>query len=175
VCCIDIMFEGETRLYFTSLKNHFLYFLFFWFSVSRQMLLGRNLRAADNLMQLCIHGGSIKYGDFTQVCVMAHVWMSHGTRMNESRYMYEWVMAHVGMRLGTYMRHGTYMKWKSTHMCESCPTLNKWHHTWVKHAPHTIESRHTYEWVTSHVWMSHATLKNESRHGVGTHERMERG
>ena len=29
-----------------------------------QMLLGRTLRAADNLMQLCIHGGSIKYGDF---------------------------------------------------------------------------------------------------------------
>ena len=29
-----------------------------------QMLLGRNLRAADNLMQLCIHGGTIKYADF---------------------------------------------------------------------------------------------------------------
>jgi histone arginine demethylase JMJD6 len=29
-----------------------------------QMLLGRTLRARDNLMQLCIHGGQIKYGDF---------------------------------------------------------------------------------------------------------------
>jgi hypothetical protein len=29
-----------------------------------QMLLGRNLRAADNLMQLCIHGGTIRYADF---------------------------------------------------------------------------------------------------------------
>ena len=31
-----------------------------------QMMLGRTLRAADNLMQLCIHGGSIKYGDFKE-------------------------------------------------------------------------------------------------------------
>ncbi|EKX40969.1 hypothetical protein GUITHDRAFT_153966 [Guillardia theta CCMP2712] len=28
-----------------------------------QMVLGRRLKASDNLMQLCIHGGTIKYGD----------------------------------------------------------------------------------------------------------------
>ena len=27
--------------------------------------------------------------------VMAHVWMSHGTRINESWHTYEWVMAHI--------------------------------------------------------------------------------
>jgi len=27
------------------------------------MVLGRRLKASDNLMQLCIHGGTIKYGD----------------------------------------------------------------------------------------------------------------
>ncbi len=37
--------------------------------LNNQMLLGRKLKAADNLMQLCIHGGNIKYGDFKEVCV----------------------------------------------------------------------------------------------------------
>jgi len=32
-----------------------------------QMLLGRRLRAGDNLMQLCIHGGTIKYRDLQDV------------------------------------------------------------------------------------------------------------
>mmetsp|Transcript_35386 Transcript_35386/g.70791 ORF Transcript_35386/g.70791 Transcript_35386/m.70791 type:complete len:173 (-) Transcript_35386:4-522(-) len=32
-----------------------------------QMLLGRRLRASDNLMQLCIHGGTIKYRDLQDV------------------------------------------------------------------------------------------------------------
>ena len=31
------------------------------------MLLGRKLKAGDNLMQLCIHGGTIKYGDFAEI------------------------------------------------------------------------------------------------------------
>ncbi len=32
------------------------------------MLLGRRLRASDNLMQLCIHGGTIKYRDLQEAC-----------------------------------------------------------------------------------------------------------
>ena len=32
-----------------------------------QLLLQRTLRATDNLMQLCIHGGTIKYADIAQV------------------------------------------------------------------------------------------------------------
>jgi len=35
---------------------------------------------------------------------MRHVWMSYGTRMNESWHTYEWVMAHI------WMSHGTYIK-----------------------------------------------------------------
>ena len=27
--------------------------------------------------------------------------------------------------------------------------------SWVSHVTHMTESRHTYEWVTSHMWMSH--------------------
>ena len=42
------------------------------------------------------------------VCVqthtwITHIWMSHGTRMNESWHTYEWVMAHVWMSHGTRM------------------------------------------------------------------------
>lgn len=28
-----------------------------------QLWMGRTLRANDNLMQMCVHGGKIKYGD----------------------------------------------------------------------------------------------------------------
>jgi len=34
----------------------------------------------------------------TKEWVMAHMWMSHGTHMNESWHTYEWVMAHIWMR-----------------------------------------------------------------------------
>jgi len=36
--------------------------------------------------------------------------------------------------------------------------------SWMSHAAHTNESRHTYESVTSHIRMSHVTHMNESRH-----------
>ena len=42
-----------------------------------QMMLGRTLRAADNLMQLCIHGGSIKYGDFQEAANATLASMHH--------------------------------------------------------------------------------------------------
>jgi len=34
----------------------------------------------------------------------------------------------------------------------------------MSHVTHTKESRHTYQWVTSHIPMSHVTHTNESRH-----------
>jgi hypothetical protein len=49
-------------LYFQFLLYHFNILqrlIGFWF----QALLGRVLKARDNLMQLCIHGGTIKYHD----------------------------------------------------------------------------------------------------------------
>ena len=35
--------------------------------------------------------------------VTAHIWMSHGTHVNESRHTYEWVTAHIWMSHGTHI------------------------------------------------------------------------
>jgi len=99
--------------------------------------------------------------------VTAHVWMSHGTHVNES-------CLHVGGIYGmcchvtshmcchdssSLHQHVTLMN-ESRHTCEwvmaqhtneSCPRL--------EHSPSTC---HTYEWVTAHLWMSHSTHVNES-------------
>ena len=45
------------------------------------------------------------------VWVMAHIWMSHGTHMNQPRHTYEWLMSHI------WMSHGTHMN-ESCHTCE---------------------------------------------------------
>ena len=86
--------------------------------------------------------------------VMAHIWMSHETSMNESWHTQAWVMAH------TWMSHGA-------HMNESCTYMNElWHiYKWVmKTLTHMNDSWHTYEWVLTHVWMSHEIRLNESWH-----------
>ena len=66
--------------------------------------------------------------------VMAHIWMSHVTHMNESCHTYEWVMSRI------WMSH-------VTHMNESCHTC-KWvmSHTWMSHVTHVDESCHTRAW-----------------------------
>jgi len=54
--------------------------------------------------------------------VMAHIWMSHGTHMNESWHTYEWVMAHIWMSHGTHTYESrcivthSYVTWL-IHMC----------------------------------------------------------
>jgi len=36
---------------------------------------------------------------------MAHIWMSHGTHMNESCHTYEWAMSHIWMSHATHMNN----------------------------------------------------------------------
>ena len=80
------------------------------------------------------------YSHVTRECVrvyewvMSHVWMSHVTRMNESRmnescHTYEWVMSHVWM--GNVYVGTSHV----SHMNEAC-------HTWMKHVSH-MNARHT--------------------------------
>ena len=91
--------------------------------------------------------------------VRAHMWMRHGTRMNESWHTYEWVVAHVWMRHGTFMNAlwHTYER-VMTHMWMSRGThMNN-------QGTHMKESWHTYGWVMAHLWMSHGTSMNQSWH-----------
>jgi len=66
--------------------------------------------------------------------VMAHAWMSHGTRMNESWHTHEWVMSHT--------THITRVVAQCERSCgETCRT-----HEWVM--------AHQ-EWVMAHTQISH--------------------
>jgi len=96
-------------------------------------------------------------------CVMAHISMSHGTRMNEScpSYQsvicptYEWVMTHLSMS------HGTRLD-------ESCPSyqwviclMYEWVMTHI--SMHAIRAvTHLYLWVTARTEISHVQQINES-------------
>jgi len=97
---------------------------------------------------------------------MPHIWMRHGTHMNESCHTYEWDMAHI---------------WTShvTHMNETWHTY-EWvlPHIWMRHGTHMIESYHTYErdchsficvtrhpdCIVSHMWMSLVTHTHRMIH-----------
>jgi len=98
--------------------------------------------------------------------VMAHILMSHGTHINESRHTYGWVMAHL------WMSHGTHdnvfpVLWL-IHMC-AMTHLHVCHDTFIcvpcarKCAILSVsrslraQSCHTYEWIMSHIWMGHVT------------------
>ena len=61
--------------------------------------------------------------------VMAHIWMSHGTHMNESWHTYEWVMAHVWRSHTThewshdpFIRIFVWMDHVIIHMCGMAPS-----------------------------------------------------
>ena len=102
---------------------------------------------------------------------MSHTWMSHVTYMNESCHTCgrSWFLVWLPSS-STF--HGT-LRFTRTHMNESRHTY-EWvtSHIWMRHVAHMNESHHTYEWdtshtyewVTSHIWMSHVTRTNESRH-----------
>jgi len=102
--------------------------------------------------------------------VMAHVWMSRGTHMNESCHIYEWVMAHVWMSHGTYKRvmahilmsHGTHI---SGTQVAPLGCYESWHtYEWVMAHVYMSQSHGTPMWVGhgTHIWISHGTRINES-------------
>ena len=73
--------------------------------------------------------------------VMAHIWMSHGTYMNESWHIYEWVMAHIGM---SHVTQAIYI-----HTCIFI-------HSQEWHIVHRSEwGLHINEWVMAHIGISH--------------------
>jgi len=124
-----------------------------------------------------------------------HLWMSHGTHINESWQTYKWIMAHVQMSHGArtheswhtygrnsrapwwiqrhylWMRHGTHMK--ALHIYDWVMA-----HIWTRHCTHMIELWHTYERVIAHKCMSHGTYMKGSWHTYGwvmTHTRSSHG
>jgi len=96
------------------------------------------------------HVSRMNESRITYEWVTYHVWMSHIPHMNESRITYEWVISHI------WMSH-------LTRMNESCHTY-EWVLPFIR-VTRINESCHTYEGVMSHTWMSHVTL-NESRHTI---------
>jgi len=128
------------------------------------------------------HGPRVKW-------VTTHVWMSHGTCMNESwhthdfgaqsvfnfaqsRWNESWVTYEYVMSHGPHIIESwhTY-EWVMAHMCmhHDVRMNESWHtymrvvaHKWMSHGPHIIESWHTYEWFMAHVYESRGTQMNES-------------
>jgi len=97
--------------------------------------------------------------------VMAHIWMSHVTRMHESCHTHEWVMAHICMS-------------HVTHTNEACPTYVRMSH--VTHLRKRRGGWRIQEW--SEVTYVRKNIRtNESRHtpqkkgGRLTHPRVKRG
>ena len=113
----------------------------------------------------------------TYELVTLHVWMSHGTRVNESWYTCEWVTAHTwgkpGMcqlsRTNSVLRQyvgsllpGEWMRIMThSYVYHDFPICVPWlirmytqsHQTAkVSHAAYVIESWYTCEWVTAHIW-----------------------
>ena len=71
-------------------------------------------RKRKKIKKSCLPRPNIhKYAYGTYERVMTHIWMSHGTHMNESWHTYVWVMAHISMSHGTHMNESwhTY-EWK---------------------------------------------------------------
>ena len=103
--------------------------------------------------------------------VMSHVWMSHGTYLNESCHTFAWVMSHIWMSHVTLMNESWHTSRAQllqishdTHMIESwhtlltsCCNVYGWDMSPVN------ESCQKFEW-TCHVWMSHVTNMIKSCH-----------
>ena len=88
--------------------------------------------------------------------VMAHMWISHGTYVNESWHMYEWVMAHNCHTCDT---------WSHTHTwhdgdCAQCCNLPAGGmlqriYTATTHMCTMHESRHTHEQKPGHTYIEY--------------------
>jgi len=104
---------------------------------------------------------------------MSHICIRHGTHMNESWYTCKWVMAHIWMSHGTRnytarlevvpCQTGHTYQWVTAHMYE-----------WVmdKHMNESWRKKHVYytglgkvvHCLSYHMWMSYGTRVNESWH-----------
>ena len=95
---------------------------------------------------------------------MKHVWMTHGTHMNESSHTYEWVMSHIWMSHVTHMNescheHGSFICMTHIRMCDMT-------HSYVRHDSficvtwliHMCNMAHSYVWHNS--FMSHIRMTN---------------
>jgi len=110
--------------------------------------------------------------------VMAHIWMSHVTCMNESCHTCQFNVCR-----GIIIYHSSMNEWYHIWMSHICAYMNKTCHTdefnfghGRKESWHTDEfnfcrgichpwmSHGTYEWDTAHIWMSSVTHMNESCH-----------
>ena len=92
-----------------------------------------------------------------RMCDMMHIWISHGTHMNELCHTHEWVVRiNLCDMTQSYLCHDSFIcvTWRSS----------MWHHSsiWMSHGTNMNESWHTYEWVMAHLWMSRVTHMNES-------------
>jgi len=117
--------------------------------------------------------------------VMSHVWMSHGTLMNESCHTHVWYMFDICVTASTCNEVMSHV----THMCIYMYIYLVMSHVWMSHVTHTKESchvthmieschsyvwpllpwhmnvsLHTYESATCHICTSHVTHVNESCH-----------
>ena len=130
----------------------------------------REMDVATHMIYYVIYAYTRLAGAGHECRVMAHIWMSHGTHMNEPRHTYEWVMAHIWMSHGTHMNEPRRThKWVMAHlwMSHGAPIDESWHtYEWVmsriqvldKNAEKLLFSFHSqYEWVMSHIWRSHFT------------------
>jgi len=92
---------------------------------------------------------------------MAHIWINHGTHLNESWHTFKWAMSHKSMSHGTHewdmvhkwMSHVTHMQRRDSCKFDAQITCSDW-----------SDLRFTYKWVMAHIWMSHVTHMNESCH-----------
>jgi len=89
---------------------------------------------------------------------ISHIWMSHGTHMNESWHTYEWVLSHI------WIRHVTHTNESSMPRIRASQSSNNWlfipplmSHIWLSHTTHLNASWHTY--IPNHV-----TRMQDSRH-----------
>jgi len=96
---------------------------------------------------------SLIYMWHTRECIMAHIWMSHGTRMNESWYTYEWVLAHIRMSYVTHRGEACRCCFADAHNV-SCSSLCRDPFIYACHE--SLCAWH--DWlIMAHMWMSHVT------------------
>ena len=67
--------------------------------------------------------------------------------------------------LFTYRHRVLFQRWACSHVLPLHSDIP----VWMGHGTRANESRHTYEWVTTHVWMSHVKHMNESRYTWMSH------
>jgi len=91
---------------------------------------------------------------------ISHMWMSHGTHMNESWHTYEWVIAHIWMSHGTHTDGSCHNE--SCHILMRHANMNVSCLIWMTHVTYTCHV--SYERLMSrinescHVLMSHVNV-----------------